>query len=342
MKIAIIDGVNQDIGLKILFPDADYFINNIEIDKSYNHNKYNIKPNTDWSLINDINYDYLFIIIALYDAKKGTRFFKQNIYDILQREIEIINNNNFKKVFIFDNYDYDYDPNEILSNEKITLFFKRNYNKTKKYNTNVVSFPFIMFGEVSIIEKLENQNENQIQNQNENQIQNQNENQIQNQNENQIQNQNENQIQNQNENQNQKINRIFFTGTLFEHNDSQIHYYRNRIAIYEKIKHFIYNPGYLSYNDFLQNIRESKFALDLNGVGEPNKRTFEILSSGSLRIGEYNDLKWPFDEEFSEETIFKNESDFLNKISILSNNETHYNSCLSNQRNIYDNHPSLI
>ena len=34
MKIAIIDGVNQDIGLKILFPEADYFIYNMEIDKS--------------------------------------------------------------------------------------------------------------------------------------------------------------------------------------------------------------------------------------------------------------------------------------------------------------------
>ena len=27
MRIAIIDSVNQDIGLKILFPEADYFIN---------------------------------------------------------------------------------------------------------------------------------------------------------------------------------------------------------------------------------------------------------------------------------------------------------------------------
>ena len=44
-------------------------------------------------------------------------------------------------------------------------------------------------------------------------------------------------------------------------------------------------------------MRESKYGLDLNGVGNPNKRTFEILSQNSLRIGEYNDLKWPFDEE---------------------------------------------
>jgi hypothetical protein len=102
MRIAIIDGVNQDIGLNILFKEADYFINNVELDKSYNLNKYSICPNYDWSTINDKNYDYLFIVIALYDAKPGTKFFKENIYYILQREIKIINENNFKKVFVFD------------------------------------------------------------------------------------------------------------------------------------------------------------------------------------------------------------------------------------------------
>jgi hypothetical protein len=125
MRIAVIDGVNQDIGLNILFPEADYYINNTELDKSSNMKNYNIVPNYDWSKINDKNYDYLFIIIALYDAKPGTKFFKQNIYEILQSEINIINKNNFKKVFVFDNYDYDYDPNEIIDNDKITLFFNR-------------------------------------------------------------------------------------------------------------------------------------------------------------------------------------------------------------------------
>ena len=195
MKISIIDGVNQDIGLNILFPEAHYFINNTELDKHNSHTKYNINPKYDWTQINDNNYDYLFIIIALYDAKPGTKFFKQNIYDILQREIEIINRNNFKKVFIFDNYDYDYDPNEILNNDKVT-FFKRNYNKTKIYKSNVIPFPFIMFGDFSIIEKIDSYNFEKNTN---------------------------------------PISRIFFTGTLFEHNDEQINYYRNRLTIYNKI-----------------------------------------------------------------------------------------------------------
>jgi len=295
MRIAIIDGVNQDIGLKILFPEADYFINNIETDKSINMKKYNINPIYDWSLLNDTNYDYLLIIISLYDAKKGTRFFKQNIYDILQKELDIINTNNFKKVFIFDNYDYDYDPNDIIENDKIDLFFKRNYNKTKIYKKNVVPFPFVMFGDVSIIEKLQ-----------------------------------------YSAYENNKLNRIFFSGTLFNHEDPQINYYRNRIKIYNEIQYFIYNPGNLPYDVFIKELRNSKYSLDLNGVGDPNKRTFEILSQGSLRISEYNDLKWPFDEEFTNYTVFKNKEDFLKNLLLLENNNDLYMNCMANQMYIYN------
>jgi hypothetical protein len=295
MRIAVIDGVNQDIGLNILFPEADYYINNTELDKSNNMSSHNINPKYDWSLINDTNYDYLFIVIALYDAKPGTKFFKPNIYDILQRELKIINENNFKKVFIFDNYDYDYDPNEIIQNDKVSLFFKRNYNKTKIYKNNVIPFPFIMFGEVSLIEKIEHTNYSEF-----------------------------------------KYDRVFFTGGLFIHDDPQINYYRNRKTIYNKINKYIYNPGYLNYNAFLQTLRTSKYSLDLNGVGDPNKRTFEILSQGSLLISEYNDLTWPFQESFSEETIFKNENEFVNKLNKLNANDELYKKCLYNQLYIYN------
>jgi len=299
MKIAIIDSINQDIGLNILLPDAHYFIYNMEIDKSKNMNKYSIIPRTDLQNVNDKNYDILLIIISLYDAKPGTRFFKPNIKQILDKELEIINNNNFKKVFIFDNYDYDYDPNEIIKCNKIDLFFKRNYNKRKIYNENVVPFHFIMFGEVSIIEKtLENNLNNEI----------------------------------------EKMDRIFFTGTLFHHNDEQIGYVRDRRSIYSKIKKYIYNPGKLPYNKFLSEIRNSKYSLDLNGVGDPNKRTFEILSQGSLMISEYNDLKWPFEDndEFNHELNFKDEKEFYKIMDKLNKNPDFYNKCLENQNYIFN------
>lgn len=305
MKIAIIDGMNQDIGLKILFPEADYFICNTEVDKSFNMNKYSIFPRKDIEHINDTNYDILFVIISLYDAKPGTRFFKQAIKDILDKELDIIHNNHFKKVCIFDNYDYDYDPNEIITCDKIDLFFKRNYNKKKVYNPNVVPFPFIMFGQVSLIEKILETNLNR---------------------------------------ETTRINRIYFTGTLFHHNDPQIGYVRDRRTMYNKIKKYIYNSGNVSYDRFLSEIRNSKYCLDLNGVGDPNKRTFEILSQGSLMISEYNDLKWPFDEgdEFNLELKFKDEHDFYKIVEKCNKHPEFYNKCLDNQNYIYNKYFNKI
>lgn len=299
MKIAVIDGYNQDIGLNILFPAADYFIHSTEVDKSKNMNKYSIIPRTDMQNVNDKNYDYIFIIISLYDTKINTRFYKQNINDMLNKELEIIKNNNFKKVFVFDNYDYDYDPNDIIQCDKIDIFFKRNYNKKKHYKENVVPFPFIMFGEVSLIEKMLQHNFNS---------------------------------------NIEKLNRIFFTGTLFNHNDEQIGYVRNRKFIYNKIAKYIYNPGRLPYNKFISEIRNSKYSLDLNGVGDPNKRTFEILSQGSLMISEYNDLKWPFQngDEFNDELKFKDEKEFYKIIDKLNKNTDFYMKCLENQNYIFN------
>ena len=298
MKIAIIDGVNQDIGLKILFPEADYYINNSEIDKKESYKYYNFLPITNWSHINDRNYDILFIVISLYDAYPGTKFYKPNIANILANILKIIDANNFKFVAVFDNYDYDYDPNMIVSTPNINIYFKRNYNKVKQYQENVKPFPFIMFGEKSIIEKCDRE------------------------------------IVPKQDYFKEKNNRIFFTGTIFNHEDAQYGVYRNRYIIYNNIKEAIYNPGNLPYNSFIETVRSSKYGLDILGVGDPNKRTFEILLSGSLLLSEYNNLKWPFPEEFSEEIIFKDKNDFFKKITDLNNNKELYNKCLENQYNI--------
>jgi hypothetical protein len=293
-RIAIIDLIHQDIGLKILFPEADYYIIYDDLDKSQSLKKYNIQKRYDIENINDINYDYLFIIIALYDAIPGSDFYKQNIEIGFQKILEIIDKNNFKKVFLFDNYDYDYDPNEYLQNRKIDLYFKRNYNKKKRYNSNVIPFSFIMFGQYSMIELMDNKRMSN----------------------------------------NNPENRLFFSGTLFNHIDDKLKYYRNRRILYEKIKYFIYNPGQLNFHDYMNTINNSKYCLDLNGVGDPNKRTFEILSQGSLRIAEYNDLQWCFGEDFCEETIFHDENDLRNKIELLITNNELYNKCLSRQNEL--------
>ncbi len=290
---------SKDICLKILFPQADYYINNVEsCTMQYrieSNSHYNIINNYDFSMINDANYDILFIILPIYDTVKN----ESNAQKLSNKiQSEIINVNNFKKIFIFDNYDYDYDPSLYFVNDKIDLYFKRNYNKNKIYNEKVVSFPFIMFGEISNVEKCDRQLVSK-------------------------------EIYFSN-----KQNRIFFTESLFKHEDLQYGIVRDRRAMYYKIRHEIYNPGHLNYYRFMNEIRNSKFSLDLLGCGEPNKRTFEILLSGSLLISEINDLKWPFDETFSSECFFTGPDDFANKILALRNDEQLYNKCLMNQYNI--------
>jgi len=307
MRIAIIDSVNQDIGLKILFPEADYFINNDEDctrnDRINSYNFYNIRVSMDWSKINDENYDYLFIILPIYDAFPEKMFFKQNILNIYQRIIPIIHKNNFKKIFVFDNYDYDYDPNEYfikdkLSYDKISFFFKRNYNSKKTYNANVIPFPFIMFGEHALIEKCDRA------------------------------------AISKDDYFKEKINRVFFTGQLLNHQDHQYNVFRNRNILYNQLHSLIYNPQRLHYSSFLNEMKNSKFSLDLLGVGEPNKRTIEILLSGSLLLLEKNDLKWCFEEKFSDETIFSDNTDFIEKLNNLNNNDELYKKCLENQYEI--------
>jgi hypothetical protein len=135
MKIAILDSVNHDIGLKVLFPDADYFIHNDEEstihDRNNSYNYYNFSPDKDLSKINDSNYDCLFIIIALYDIIPS-HYFIQHIKNIFEKIKEIINNNKFKKVVLFDNYDFDYEPNLYINDLKFDLIFKRNYRTILK------------------------------------------------------------------------------------------------------------------------------------------------------------------------------------------------------------------
>jgi hypothetical protein len=115
-KLAIIDVINQDIGLKILFPEADYYIYKYDNNKVNSIKKYNINPiiiNNNYENINSDKYDYLFIIISLYDTTLYEPEFCQNITynteikSYFDRILNIINNNNFKKVVLFDNYDFN-------------------------------------------------------------------------------------------------------------------------------------------------------------------------------------------------------------------------------------------
>jgi hypothetical protein len=315
--IAIIDFKNQDIGLKILFPEADYFILEEEFDRTRLNEKHNIntiihsKTCDVYNYITDKKYNILFIISPIYGALNEYNNFKKDVDENTKNKfaniMNLIQNNNFTSVCIFDNYDYDYDPNilslmhddykNIIINKNI-IFFKRYCNKYKSYKPNVFPFPYITFGYIPILDILLDKYSEK--------------------------------------NNNDKINRIFFCGSLFNHNDPIYGITRNKRDIIIKImqKLNINLQHNLPHSIMMEEMCKSKYCLDVLGVGDPNTRTFEILSSGSLKIGQRTNLKWNFDDNFCEETFFNDENDLYAKIIFLENNPDIYEKCLLKQNEI--------
>jgi hypothetical protein len=316
-RIAILDCHEQDPGLKILFPEADYYVFMKGCYKGEIYNKHNICPHYHdiefnvFDKINDTKYDSLMIVYNIYDGIlkyngiTKTTFFKESNLIFLDKVMLLILKNNFKNVFLFDNYDYNYDSNIISSVSEVyghiiktknILFFKRNFNKDIHYEQNVFPFPYIMFGNFCNINTLISTPPTR----------------------------------------NIIIPRVFFSGTLFEHNDPVYGIFRNRRKTMEKITRFI-NVDYqnnLPHDVFLSALSNYKYSLDLLGVGDPNIRTFEILWSNSLRLAERSNLKWNFDDDFCEETYFSNEMELFNKLMLLENDTALYNKCLQKQKYI--------
>ena len=323
-KIAIIDFKNQDIGLKILFPEADYFILEEEFDRTHLNNKYNITPIIHdktcdvYEYIDDKKYDILLIITHTYGAL--TNFYGKIKEECkvtankLKHTMNLIEQNDFHSICFFDNYDYDYDPSilstvndnysKIIQSKNI-LFFKRYFNKHKSYSEIVFPFPYIIFGHTPIIDLLNDKYSEKT--------------------------------------KYEKINRIFFSGTLFVHDDDVSGVHRNRRDIMQKLlsKINIHIEHSLPHEVMMQKMGESKYCLDILGVGDPNIRTFEILSCGSLKIAQRTNLKWNFDDDFCEETFFDDENDFYEKILHLEQNPDVYDKCLNKQNEIVNKYMNV-
>jgi hypothetical protein len=297
MRIAILDNKNEDIGLKILFPDADYYYCSTTSNRNTSYSYYNFQPRTDTSTITDTNYDILFVIMPIrhiLNDEIAVRDIRENYENVIK---PIIFNNNFKYLVFFDNEDYNVNPNKYIQHPNIH-FFKRNYDKNITYENNVYPFPFIMFGNTSLIERIDRQ------------------------------------IVPKDKYLSVKTERAFYTGGLYYHIKPEFNVNVNRIDIYNQIHRYITNPGPMPNDIFNQFMRESKFSIDLLGAGNPNIRTFEILCSGSLLLQQQNCLVWPFPEKFSEECYFTNGEEFANNLyKLVSNNEL-YQKCLENQYNI--------
>jgi hypothetical protein len=300
MRIAILDNKNEDIGLKILFPEADYYYCSTTSNRSDSYSYYNFEPKLNTQNITDVNYDILFVVMPvrhILNDEEAVRDIRGNYENTIR---PIIFNNNFKFLAFFDNEDYDVNPNKYIEHHNIH-FFKRNYDKFVNYEDNVYPFPFIMFGQTSLIEKIDCK------------------------------------LLPKEKYLSQKVDRVFYTGGLYhhkEHKDGEFNVDVDRFKIYNEISKFITNPGPLPNHTFMQFMSESKFSVDLLGAGNPNIRTFEILVSSSLLLQQKNDLVWPFPEKFSDECYFTNGEDFSKNLEYINNNEDVYNRCLYNQYNI--------
>lgn len=299
MRIAILDNKNEDIGLKILFPEADYFYCSTTSDRTDSYTYYGFQPRLDTENITDSNYDILFVIMPvrhILNDEIAVQDIRGNYENVVKH---IIFNNNFKYLAFFDNEDYVVNPNKYIKHPNIH-FFKRNYDKNISYEENVYPFPFIMFGKTSLIEKIDRQ------------------------------------LVSKEHYLSEKINRVFYTGGLYQHIKQEFNVHVDRLSIYNQIKNFITNPGPLDNDTFMEYMKNSKFSIDLLGAGNPNIRTFEILVSGSLLLQQKNDLVWPFPERFSDECYFTNGEDFYLNLQKLISNEDSFNKCLKTQFNIIE------
>lgn len=306
-NIAIFDPQQHVVGLKLLFPEADYY--SISPSSFYKYNQrekedfykvYNFNYMDDLTNINSTNYDTLIIVFVLYDGANITELNKQNgANQMLGVLRDLVSKNKFKKVLFFDNYDYDYDPPSLFGKElPITAYFKRNYSSDVKYSPNVYSFPFMIFGLPICILWYSLINVKPY-------------------------------------DYSEKFPAIFWSGGIYKHTDPKYPTaFTDRETIFNEIKSYLTVESGYSFDTFMKRMSMFSYSLDLNGVGNPNRRIFEILISGSLMLTHKNKLIWPFEEKFDANTFFETKEEFETNLYYLVKNKDNYNAALKQQEKI--------
>lgn len=308
MSICILDPATHMPGMKLCFPDADYYayppdenftyqspqvnhMSNVEFE-SVNHFEYH----TNWDLITSDRYDYLYIVLNLLDYDTNSHCAKPNCVAMLNRICErLIETNKFKKVVVFDVHDYDYDPSQLVLRLTADVYFKRNYNRKKTYSDCVKPLPYLMFVRPCLMTIL---------------------------------------FTTQPKINHNRINQAVWCGSLYDHDDNIYDVHRHRQSIYNQIKEHIITFNHLDYGSYLESIRNYKIVVDLCGFGDPNKRTFEILAEGSLLLTQITDLNWAFEDgdNFLPDVIF---NDFKQKLDKLISDQEHYHKCLKHQNYLF-------
>lgn len=308
-KIAIIDTTKDDIGLKIIFNEECDYVNNFQ----------ELILNDDF----EMSYDVIFIIIPLIYAnidKNGiineyikNKNLDEGLKNYYYHEWIIIIDMFFhgkiktKKLCIIDNSDFDYCPINNISDNIVLpkngfdniIFLKKKMLLNKEYNNNI--YPFIY------IDKYEKPLINII-----------------------------NTIIPINNN---LVKKIFFSGStdIITNHDTQKRIdLLKALSINLKYKFVFLNKG-LNENDYYKLLNRYAFNLDLLSNNFPNQRTFCILSTSGLRIGQrehYHNWGFKNDDNWAEETLFDTIDELIEKVNTLMIDDNLYNKCLDQQKYI--------
>jgi hypothetical protein len=251
------------------------------------------------------NFFFVICILSTEEKHQGTVY--STWINMYQKYYNYFINKIKGKIIIIDNHGYDYEPSVYLDkfNFKYDIILKRccSYRNKHRYNNITKPYPFIMCTSNDPFYKLFNNSiiKNNILNKN---------------------------------------NKIFWAGTSFKHDeeydDNNVYSHANRTYILDSIQKStpnIIDIKNVPYNKFHYTIASYKYALDLHGCSNHNKRFIEILNTNTLVLAENVDIVWPFEEgdKFSEECFFSTPNELIEIYNKFENNFELYKKCLQNQ-----------
>ena len=307
-KICILDPANHIPALKKLFPEADYYAHSPDsffhfsstqhYTSQQNFNEHGFHYRTDWDTINDSNYDILFIAATVHCYACGLKEEYTRHIRGMRDRIATIIDTNSFKKVVL--FDsHDYDYDP----SELNTFWKVDYYFKRNYQRNKVYTPNVFpFPYMMFVKPC---------------------------------------VLNMclsASKHSYTINRAFWCGALYNHVDNITKVYKDRVGMYSQIAGLIDTLPGSDHSTYLNRMRAYKIGVDLVGLGDPNKRTIELLTNGVLMLSMCKELEWGFEDgdAFHPDTFFTTADEFKEKLHRLLTDEDHYKTCLQQQYYLLD------
>jgi hypothetical protein len=300
MRIAIVDPRIQAPGLVKLFPEADYYVishnGRYDLDKSPDRFHTLYRFRYREDLENITDRNYD-VLFIVYACFDFRDTSRADVQHHLGKLIEIVGRNGRCKIIGFSNDDSAFDPAIDCGCLNAAVWFKRNYQSVVPYSANVHPFPFIMFGHVCPLWRVLTEVHSSP----------------------------------------EKIDRVLWAGYIGRKNSpvGNRDYLSRHELINSQMRQYI-TMASMPNEVYMHEVSRSLFALDMNGEGDPNYRTFELLTADALILQQFKYLVWPFDEgdAFCDETIYKTPGEFVEKLGRLRADRALYDRCLKQQKHL--------